>query len=311
MHAVRSGGATVGWTTGRCHTVNVLVGGRVVQIARGPRGNTCPPYAHTEPYFALSGTRALWVTFANGNTVYQDVFGGVVGRRPWHVEQAMGDTGGGYGDYVTGVARAGGRLFYSVINEDHTSGCDDGLESCERWVDETKSRVMMLAGRGAKKLPSLPAAFRLAGGEHRLAIAVAAQHLKQEMPQQSGEIHVFAVPSLRRVATAHVGAEIRSVGVSDAALAVLTIGRIRRFDATGAALGTTTVPASVREISVAGTRVAYAAGDEIRVLDERNGRVLVSAHARQPLDVSIAGGRVVWAERQGRRTRILALQLPR
>jgi hypothetical protein len=290
ISAVRQSGAAIGWIEGPCRNVQALVGGRVVTL--GQASAECQPYP---PFFALAGGTALWGYTYYGNTAYSDVQTASVRQRHHYVEHAFGDSAVAEGDYLSGVASAGGRLFYSIVNEASSNGCVGAGGPCVESVT-AKSRVMELDGTRGRRVPGLPPALQLAGGGDRLAIVRAAD----TGLGQSGDVDVFAVPGFRRVATQTVSGKILDVAVSHDGLAVLTAGTIHRFDGKP----DLAVAPRVKHISLSGGHVAYASGRTVRV----DGRV-VATRPFPPIGVHIAGGRLVWAERHRGGSTVYALRI--
>jgi hypothetical protein len=278
IHALRTGGTTIGWLEGQCETVKVLLHGRVVTLGKLSCDNEYSPLLA----IAQNG-EGVWVASYSGNDIYFDV------TSRHYYEQVEGQAAVPAGEYVTGVAAAAGRVFFSILGESSSDGCIGGEGTCTSWAG---GAVKLITGKRATRIAALPPAAALAGGDDRLAILVQ----PHDLAVHPSAIDVFAVPGYRRVATVPVTDKVLALAVSHAAVAVLTPGVVH--------VGSRTIPVGqdVTRIALRGTHVAYTSGKAVYV----DGRVVVRRSV-PPIGASFAGTRLVWAERSRGRSVIYSL----
>jgi hypothetical protein len=242
--------------------------------------------------------------------VYADVTTGTGNRDARMLEEVVGGSGGGDGEYVQAVAGSGSTLVYSVLAESYTDGCIYPGTPCEHSVG---GRVMRVVGRNARRIRGLPPSLDLAVGGGRIAVVAAAPTSPDWGAVPSGWIEVHDASTGALAARFQPAGKVLELAVSREVVALLVSSggrrQIERRDAaTGALLGTTPVFPSADDLSVSGRRVVFRTGRVLRLLDAATGTSrMLTARRVVPVDPSIEDRRVVWGENARGRGRVLAL----
>ena len=183
------------WTTASCTNTYTrpLAGGRAVLL-----GNAASQDCNFDarPDVAYARGRALWSAEGSGNSVYEDVTVGAPGERPKVLEQVVGSSAGGDGDYLSGAAGGGSTLVYAVVSVGMLDTCTDPGTPCDHFIES--SRTMRVVGRRAVRVSGVPPAVRLAAGGGRIAVDVAGDHDGRKLVR-AGTIEVRDAVSGRRL----------------------------------------------------------------------------------------------------------------
>ena len=290
------------WTLDSCTETYTRprVGGRPLLLGTAASGECAYPEMSDVAY---GRGRALWTAVTIGNFVYEDVLVGAPGERAKVLEQVVGSSGVGDGDYLSHAAGGGSTIVYAVVSIGMLDTCIDPGTPCDHFIKS--ARTMRVVGRRAVRVPGVPPAVRLAAGGGRIAVDVAGDHDGQKLVR-AGTIEVRDAVSGRRTAAIKTTGNVLELGLSNDVLAVLvsTGGRkvIARYAPKGGRLlGRTPVYGNARGLAVSGTRVVFLSGRTIRQV----GTGIVAVAATPPVAVAVDGSRVVWAETTGNRGRIV------
>ncbi len=307
IRAVAQDGDHIAWISGPCNSVRVRArGGGSPTVVGNALSVDCGPVV--PPRLALAGSRALWTNTSAGNNVYTDVMTGSPGRRQRRLEQTVGASGGGDGDYFTDLAGDGSTLVYSTVTMTMLDTCIDPGTPCLYFVDS--GRVKRVVGRTVRRVPNVPPAVTLAVSGCRLALVVAAHDSPYPDPSPSGRVEVRNATTGTLVLGFTVSGTALDVALGQRILAVL-VRRLHqpvhgglviesRAATTGAVIGNTAVPTNATNLSVASSQVVRV-GRSIRILDAVTGETRELAVATStPIGLSAEGRWAVWAERRGR-----------
>jgi hypothetical protein len=299
-------GGRLFWTLDRCTDTYTrpLAGGKPVLL--GNAASQACDFVE-RPDVAYGRGRAVWSARGAGNFVYEDVMVGARGERPKLLEQVVGASGGGDGEYLIGIAAGDSTIVYSVVSVGRSDTCIDPGTPCDYFI--RSARTMRVAGRRAVRVPGVPAVVRLAAGGGRIAVDVAADPDGTKFVR-AGRIEVRDAASGRRTASVPTTGDVLELALSKDVLAVLvrSSGRkaIERYAPNGGRLlGRTQVYGNARGLAVSGRRIVFLTGRAVRQV----GRGLVAVAATPPVAVAIEGRSVAWAETAGRKGRIVLAEL--
>ena len=279
-----------------------LAGGSPVRLGDSSRQECGHPELSR---WAFGRGRALWTAVGVGNSVYEDVLVGAQGERPKLLEEVVGSSAGGDGDYLSAIAAGGSTIAYSVVSVVRSDTCVDPGTPCDHVI--RSRRTMRVVGRRAVRVPgAVPPAVALAAGGGRIAVDVARGHDGEDLVR-AGRIEIRDAASGRLAVTIKTTGNVLELGLSRNVLALLVRhgGRklIERYAPTsGRLLGRTPIYGNARGLAVSGKRVIFITGRAIRQV----GRGIVVVAATRPVAVAVDGQNLVWAERAGTKGRILA-----
>ena len=262
------------------------------------------------PEVAFARGRALWVAEGSGNFVYANVLTAAPGERPKLLEEVVGASRGGDGDYLTGVAGRESTIVYAVVSISMLDTCIDPGTPCEHSIDS--SRVMRVVARRAPRVPGVPHALRITAGGGRIAVDVASGYDGQSLVR-AGRVEVRDAGTGRRSAVVLLAGNVLELALSGDVLAVLVRsgGRkaIERYAPRGGRLlGRTPVYGNAHALAVSGRRVVFVTGRTIRQISPA-GAGIVAVASRPVAALAVEGRRLVWAENDARRGRIVLAAL--
>ena len=313
IYAAAASGSWVAWEEySGCYAVRVrnLATGRETRLGDASIGSDC----EYVPAFAASRERALWVTQASGNEVYETVLTRAPGeQRPTVLEEFQGSAAGTGGEYLVGVAGDATLLVYAKMSRSLLDTCIDPGTPCFHFV--VSGTVKRVVGRKAVAIPRVPPAVEVAVGGRRVAVVVAARRMPTDEPRQARRVEVRAGVTGALVAAVRPGGVVKRLALSRNVLALLARSRgrllLERYRLPGGRrLGVTHVRGYADGLAVSGNRIVFRTGRVIRLVDARTGRArIVGLPRTTPSSVSIEGRRLVWVENGRGRGRVVALTL--
>ncbi len=315
IRVVAQDGTRIAWVSGPCYLVRIRGrNGGPVEVVGNASSVDCGPIVPLR--LALAGARALWTNTSAGNNVYTDVMIGAPGERQRQLEQTVGSSAGGDGDYFTDFAGDGSTLVYSTVTMTQLDTCIEPGTPCSYFVNS--ERVKRVVGKAANRVPHVRPAVKLAVSGRRIALIVAAHETPDPDPTPSGLVEVRDAITGTRVSGFTVESTALDVALGPNIVAVL-VRRIHqplvrglvvecRAARNGALISDTAVSEKATALSISGGDVVFRVGRSIRLLDAVTGDVRELAIAKSaPIGLSADGHWAVWGERFRGRARIVSV----
>jgi hypothetical protein len=266
---------------------------------------------------ALAGTRALWTSYAGGNSVEITLWSGKLDVD--HLGYSPGDNAG---SFLGGVAGDGATLVYAVVGQ--FSPC-----SCGGPLTVTGGGVSIVTEHQSP--PAIAGIFppvKLALSRGRLAVVPAASPVPNDgytpRAAENGPVNVYDLSGRLLLSVPETGI-VRGIALSWPELSVLVERPdgskwIERYDARtgeliavpehGDQLGAQTrIALAATGLATGSIGTVYRVGRTIYLLSNRQQPKLVWRAAGTPLGLSVEGRRIAWAENVKGRGAIVALTL--